>query len=202
MKNWIKAVFIFVFFSGTILFPKSIEARSGCCSHHGGVCGCGCCDGTGLSSTCAPYYPECGGNNTVVVKQIIAPKATSTPRPRPTSVPKSTSTPKPTKVPTNKPTKRPTIIPINTIIPTKNPTNTPTPTATLTPTNTPPTLTPTLTPTKIPTITLNATSTITPTITQITPTVRPTITITPKTNNLAQPKTTFWQKFLKLFNRK
>ena len=34
-------------------------ARSGCCSHHGGVCGCGCCDGTGLSAKCAPYYPEC-----------------------------------------------------------------------------------------------------------------------------------------------
>jgi len=25
------------------------------------VCGCQCCDGTPLSSTCAPYYPECGG---------------------------------------------------------------------------------------------------------------------------------------------
>jgi len=37
------------------------EARSGCCSWHGGVCGCGCCDGTPLSATCAPYYPGCGG---------------------------------------------------------------------------------------------------------------------------------------------
>ncbi len=37
----------------------TVFARSGCCSHHGGVCGCGCCDGTGLSATCAPYYPEC-----------------------------------------------------------------------------------------------------------------------------------------------
>jgi hypothetical protein len=42
-----------------IVFPISISARSGCCSHHGGVCGCGCCDGTSLSATCAPYYPEC-----------------------------------------------------------------------------------------------------------------------------------------------
>ena len=25
----------------------------------GGVCGCGCCDGSSLSATCAPYYPEC-----------------------------------------------------------------------------------------------------------------------------------------------
>lgn len=34
------------------------EARSGCCSWHGGVRGdgCGCNDGTPLSSTCAPYY--------------------------------------------------------------------------------------------------------------------------------------------------
>lgn len=43
------------------LLPKNVYARSGCCSYHGGVCGCGCCDGTSLSSTCAPYYPECGG---------------------------------------------------------------------------------------------------------------------------------------------
>jgi len=35
------------------------EARQGCCSHHGGVCGCRCCDGTSLSATCAPYYPQC-----------------------------------------------------------------------------------------------------------------------------------------------
>lgn len=35
------------------------EARSGCCSWHGGVCGCQCCDGTPLSAKCAPYYPWC-----------------------------------------------------------------------------------------------------------------------------------------------
>ncbi|HVW66724.1 MAG TPA: hypothetical protein VHA78_03240 [Candidatus Peribacteraceae bacterium] len=39
-------------------------AHSGCCSHHGGVCGCGCCDGSPLSATCAPYYPECNSDNT------------------------------------------------------------------------------------------------------------------------------------------
>ncbi len=45
----------------TLVFalPLISDARSGCCSHHGGVCGCGCCDGTPLSATCAPYYPEC-----------------------------------------------------------------------------------------------------------------------------------------------
>lgn len=39
--------------------PFAVDARSGCCSWHGGVCGCGCCDGTSLSATCAPYYPQC-----------------------------------------------------------------------------------------------------------------------------------------------
>jgi hypothetical protein len=44
-------VFVFVF-SGDVF------ARSGCCSHHSGVRsdGCGCIDGSSLSSTCAPYY--------------------------------------------------------------------------------------------------------------------------------------------------
>jgi len=50
--------FIIIFF---LTFPSEILARSGCCSWHGGVCGCKCCDGTPLSATCAPYYPECGG---------------------------------------------------------------------------------------------------------------------------------------------
>lgn len=62
MKHWTK--FLFIFFLLFLIFPvKNILARSGCCSHHGGVCGCGCCDGTSLSSTCAPYYPECGGGS-------------------------------------------------------------------------------------------------------------------------------------------
>jgi len=42
-----------------LLSSTSINARSGCCSWHGGVCGCGCCDGTAFSSTCAPYYSWC-----------------------------------------------------------------------------------------------------------------------------------------------
>lgn len=36
-------------------------AQQGCCSHHGGVCNCACCDGTPLSDACRPYFP-CGGN--------------------------------------------------------------------------------------------------------------------------------------------
>jgi len=44
---------------GLLLMHGTALAHSGCCSHHGGVVGCGCGDGTSLSSTCAPYYPEC-----------------------------------------------------------------------------------------------------------------------------------------------
>ena len=88
------------------LLPKIVEARSGCCSHHGGVCGCGCCDGTSLSTTCAPYYPECSR------PVYTAPVATKKPG---TSVPIVTTSPttKPTPIPevksittesTNKPT--------------------------------------------------------------------------------------------------
>jgi len=43
-----------------LLLPAAnTMARQGCCSHHGGVCGCRCCDGTALSATCAPYYSSC-----------------------------------------------------------------------------------------------------------------------------------------------
>lgn len=51
-----------VAFLTVVLFQVS-GARQGCCSHHGGVCGCGCCDGTPLSATCAPYY-DCGKSST------------------------------------------------------------------------------------------------------------------------------------------
>src|SRR5215213_3106525 len=42
-------------------FSPSLYSQSGCCSSHGGVCGCRCCDGTRLSDLCAPYFP-CGGS--------------------------------------------------------------------------------------------------------------------------------------------
>jgi len=61
MKKIASILFIFLFFS--FFLVNSVEARSGCCSHHGGVCGCGCCDGTPLSATCAPYYPSCNSNS-------------------------------------------------------------------------------------------------------------------------------------------
>lgn len=52
--------------------PQTAEARRGCCSHHGGVCGCSCCDGSSLSAKCAPYYPSC--NSTPVYKPTPKPK--------------------------------------------------------------------------------------------------------------------------------
>ncbi len=88
-----------------VMFTTSVDARSGCCSHHGGVCGCGCCDGSSLSQTCAPYYPECSSGssttNTAPVYLTYTPIPTYTPRP--------TYTPIPTNTPTLKPTTRPTI---------------------------------------------------------------------------------------------
>ena len=53
----IMKILIIIFIVAT--FSVSAFARSGCCSHHGGVCGCSCCDGQSLSATCAPYYPSC-----------------------------------------------------------------------------------------------------------------------------------------------
>ncbi len=60
MKNIVKIGYIlFLFLVLPILFIKPIQAKSGCCSHHGGVCGCDtnigsqvCCDGS--------YSPTCG----------------------------------------------------------------------------------------------------------------------------------------------
>lgn len=81
MKNvYVVSIAVAFFFVSVSM----VEARSGCCSHHGGVCGCGCCDGTSLSTTCAPYYPQCNA-------PVINPKVFKTP----TSTPKPTDTPKP-----------------------------------------------------------------------------------------------------------
>lgn len=72
MKKIIITIFIL------ILSPLAVSAHSGCCSHHGGVCGCGCCDGSGLSATCAPYYPECN-NDYQPVETPISDPAVQTP---------------------------------------------------------------------------------------------------------------------------
>lgn len=72
-KNKISiAIIIAAFVIGGFLYffnISEVEARSGCCSWHGGVCtykcpdgvnvGYMCCDGTSLSTKCAPYYSKC-----------------------------------------------------------------------------------------------------------------------------------------------
>lgn len=88
MNIWVKILSVFAFYC--LITPTSVFARSGCCSHHGGVCGCRCCDGSALSAKCAPYYPSC---NSAPVVQKVYPTATIKPKPI-----------IPTKIPTVKPT--------------------------------------------------------------------------------------------------
>ena len=71
------SILLSILFFSFVTSISSVEARSGCCSHHGGVCGCGCCDGTSLSATCAPYYPSCNSR----------PEPVEVPAPTPVSVP-------------------------------------------------------------------------------------------------------------------
>lgn len=113
-----------------LFLTQSIEARSGCCSHHGGVCGCGCCDGTSLSATCRPYYADvCSDNNKSNSIQNVVIEPTSIPIPKPTKKPLPTSTPKPTSIPKPTSTPEPTATPSlsTTIEPTSTPTFEPTP---------------------------------------------------------------------------
>jgi hypothetical protein len=135
-----KVVLAFIFFF--ILVPV-VFARSGCCSHHDGVKadGCGCNDGTPLSSTCAPYYTCTSSSNNYVpvqqTQQIVYPtstsayvKPTNTPIP-PTDTPIPTSTTKPTTTSKSTITTKPTqaFTPTAAVKPTEKPTpTTPTPT--------------------------------------------------------------------------
>ncbi len=50
---------------GLLALNPTAYSRRGCCSHHGGVCGCRCCDGTSLSAKCSPYYPNCSSTKTL-----------------------------------------------------------------------------------------------------------------------------------------
>lgn len=60
MKKFLMVLFLAFGFMNII--SDTSEARRGCCSHHGGVCGCACCDGKPLSAKCSPYYPWCSGD--------------------------------------------------------------------------------------------------------------------------------------------
>lgn len=100
---YMRLLFLVLIFSSLFAFFSPVEARSGCCSHHDGVSGCRCGDGTPLSATCLPYYPECngGGNSEPTSKPVILYSTsviypTSTPRLSPTSIPTITPTAEPT----------------------------------------------------------------------------------------------------------
>jgi hypothetical protein len=49
----------------------SAQAQQGRCSHHGGVCGCRCCDGSALSAACSPFFP-CGGSTPTAPSSLTA----------------------------------------------------------------------------------------------------------------------------------
>lgn len=122
MPNFKGIIYLLTALLAVFLFVNPVDARQGCCSHHDGVCGCSCCDGTPLSSTCLPYYPECSGggstqqtpisstiqsNPDTQNTEIIYPAWT----PYPTVTHHPTSTPKPSRTPTPTVTPSPTITP-------------------------------------------------------------------------------------------
>jgi hypothetical protein len=114
---------VFILTAAIFLFvAQPALARSGCCSHHGGVMsnGCGCNDGTPLSSTCAPYYTCTAGNVEEEQAPAYVPPPTSTPKPyiKPTAIP--------TRIPTKAIVKIPTKTPTPTLAPTSVPAATPT----------------------------------------------------------------------------
>jgi len=80
MKKTLILLIVILFLFIAIPFIR-LEARQGCCSHHGGVCGCRCCDGTPLSAKCAPYYPAC--NSLPVVEPTPQPQPEPEPEVKP-----------------------------------------------------------------------------------------------------------------------
>lgn len=102
-------IFLTAFF-GCFFKPQLAIARSGCCSWHGGVCGCDnsngrqvCCDGTYSPSCTCVYIPRVPVVvPTLVTFPTLIPIPTSTPYPTFTPIPTSipTLTPTPTKEPT------------------------------------------------------------------------------------------------------
>lgn len=83
----------------TLLIISTVNsyAQSGCCSHHGGVSGCGCADGTALSSTCLPYYPECSNKTNNQQAPLIISTSQITDISTPTVIPTLTKIPAPKK---------------------------------------------------------------------------------------------------------
>jgi len=47
-----KILIVLILLFSLVLLVNFVEARAGCCSRHGGVCGASCCDGSSLSAKC------------------------------------------------------------------------------------------------------------------------------------------------------
>jgi hypothetical protein len=107
-RIYLLLLFLFLF----VAMP--VEARSGCCSHHGGVMsnGCGCNDGSPLSDTCAPYYTcSAGSSQSQSTYQAPVYQPPATKYVPPTAIP--TRYNPPTRIPTS--TKEPTPTPTMTV---------------------------------------------------------------------------------------
>jgi len=114
---------LIVFLVFLFVLNVTVLARSGCCSSHNGVRsdGCGCNDGTPLSSTCAPYYQCNSGSNQNTVRQVYEaptsipyiPPPTKVPLIFPTLTPVPTNTPVSTSTITEIPIPKPTRIVVN-----------------------------------------------------------------------------------------
>ena len=85
---------------------QPVDARSGCCSHHGGVCGCGCCDSSPLSTICAPYHPQCSSTGASAINNVQVSQAVASVTLQPIITPSPTITPTLTATPTPQPTKK------------------------------------------------------------------------------------------------
>lgn len=124
MRLWTKVLFMFLVFF--LIFGVEVEAKSGCCSSHGGVnCAAGpqsnghviCNDGSRNSSCLYSEMVMCGGSSSTSTETVQTTKPTPTTRPTwvPTKVPTiiitTTQTPTPTEpeVLTATPTLQPTL---------------------------------------------------------------------------------------------
>lgn len=75
-----KFFFITILSLATLITPtmiNSVEAQRGCCSRHGGVCNCACCDGTPLSAKCQDM---CGGETYKPAPKKVYKKTTPAPK--------------------------------------------------------------------------------------------------------------------------
>lgn len=67
---------LFLSFLLALGLAVSAQAQQGCCSHHGGVCNCACCDGSPLSNACRPFFP-CGGGSAPSAPSFLGASALS-----------------------------------------------------------------------------------------------------------------------------